>query len=64
MRLAGADGERVEDFVEQDGNVRGVAQGTAHSAIPFSWQWKRAAEIILAGRPGVSTSVLGSQISI
>ena len=64
MRLAGRDGERIEHFVEQDGDVRGVVDGGAHSAIPFSWQWKRAAEIILAGRPGVSTNVLGSQISI
>ena len=60
-RFAGRGRERRDYLVQQHGRMGRLGD---HSAIPFSWQWYRQADTIAGATPGVSSSVLGSQISI
>ena len=64
--LAGQDGERIDHFIDQDGNVRRIGGRRVeggHSVIPFSAMKKRAAAFCTSVALSQSISVFGSQIS-
>src|SRR3546814_17806099 len=60
VAFTGGNGERVDNLVEEDGDVRGKR---GHSATPFSAMKKRAARFCTSVAVGHSISVLGFQIS-
>src|SRR3546814_18230304 len=60
VAFTGGNGERVDNLVEEDGDVRGKR---GHSATPFSAMKKRAERFCTSVAVGHSISVLGFQIS-
>ena len=66
VALAGQDSERIDHFIDQDGNVRRIGGRRVeggHSVTPFSAMKKRAAAFCTSVALSQSISVFGSQIS-